>query len=481
MLSRRHFLGASGALITGAPVVRSFGADEVKDKVRLAVIGVADRGAANLAGVATENIVALCEVDEPRAGKAREQFPNAKFFTDYRKMFDAVGKDFDAVVVSTPDHTHAHAALMGMRLGKHTYCEKPLAKSVHEVRLMQKVALEKKLVTQMGTQIHAENNYRRVVEIVKSGKLGTIKKVDVWCSRKPDGGKKIQPTVPVTFDINQWLGPVPEEFFYADFKNWPHFNWRWWWAFGGGTLQDMGCHFMDLAFWALDLGAPTSVKATGNAIPGAENKVPEKLQVDYQIPALNGRPAVHVTWYHGVEGPNLAGTGNIRGFPNGVLFTGEKGKLVADYGKFKLSPDEFAKDFHAPDQSIAKSVGHHREWLNAIRGTGKPLCEFGYAWVIEQNGRSLVEGLEFFAANDSIRWLPTQARRVLQPDDRGAHNQGGHRPDDGDRCKAKRATAGSATAFGTSEQRLAYAQPDWEWAVYTEDVGAGTECCRPVR
>ena len=384
MFTRRHFLGASGALITGAPLVRSFGADEVKDQVRLAVIGVADRGSANLAGVATENIVALCEVDEPRAAKAREQFPNAKFFTDYRKMFDAVGKDFDAVVVSTPDHTHAHAALMGMRLGKHTYCEKPLAKSVHEVRLMQKVALEKKLVTQMGTQIHAENNYRRVVEIVKSGKLGTIKKVDVWCSRKPDGGKKIQPTVPVKFDINQWLGPVPEEFFYADFKNWPHFNWRWWWAFGGGTLQDMGCHFMDLAFWALHLGAPTSVKASGNAIPGAENKVPEKLQVDYQIPALNGRPAVHVTWYHGVEGPNLAGTGNIRGFPNGVLFTGEKGTLVADYGKFKLFPDEFAKDFHAPDQSIAKSVGHHREWLNAIRGTGKPLCEFGYAGVLTE-------------------------------------------------------------------------------------------------
>ncbi len=381
--TRRGFLAASAA-VAAVPFVRSRAAGESSDKVRLAVIGVADRGSANLAGVAGEEIVALCEVDEPRADKARKQYPDAKFFTDYRKMFDAVAGKVDAVVVSTPDHSHAYAALLALKSGKHVYCEKPLAHSIEEIRRMKRAVHQKTgLVTQMGTQIHAENNYRRVVEIVQAGKLGAVNRVHVWCSRKPDPMKKIKPTSPVKFDTDLWLGPVPEEFLYAEGPSkhsWPHFDWRWWWPFGGGVLADMGCHFMDLPFWALKLTAPKTVTATGTKLANCDNTVPETLQVDYQFPAIGKNPAVHLTWYHGVPGPDLAGKVTYPGYSDGVLFEGEGGKkLVANYSKYQLFPDEFAKDFKAPDPTIPKSLGHHKEWLEAIRGKGQALCRFDYA------------------------------------------------------------------------------------------------------
>jgi predicted dehydrogenase len=396
MLTRRRFLGT--AAVTGVPFTRSYAASEERDKVRLAVVGVADRGAANLAGVQGEEIVALCEVDEPRAAAARKQFPKAKFFTDYRKMIDAVGKDLEAVVVSTPDHTHAHAGLTAMRAGKHLYCEKPLAKSVHEARLMVAEAAKGKLVTQMGTQIHAGDNYRRVVEVVKSGKLGDIQRVDVWVGSRPTPMKKIQPLVGVKFDVGQWLGPVPEEFFYADGKNWPHFDWRWWWAFGGGVLADLGCHYMDLPFWALGLRAPTKVSATGTPVTG-DNTVPVTLRVDYEFPTAGG--TLPLSWYHGVAGPDLSGKRQFPGFGSGVLFTGSKGQLVADYGKHKLLPDEFARDFRAPDKSIPKSIGHHAEWLAAIRGTGQPLCRFDYSGVLTE---AVLLGNVAYRTGEALVW-----------------------------------------------------------------------------
>src|SRR5579872_5665994 len=259
-LSRRQFLAATGAAALTTPAYSRV-ASRAKS-LNIAVIGVNDRGASNLAGVAHENIVALCDVDEVWSAKARDQFPKAVFFTDYRKMFDKVAKEVDAVVVSTPDHSHAPAASMAMSLGKHVYCEKPLTPSVNETRHLRELAREKKLITQMGTQIHAEQNYRRVVEIIQAGLLGPIKRVHVWNSSKPVGGKKMEGKPTAKFDLDLWLGPRPIEFFEAAMNKsgwnfpWPHFHWRWWWEFGGGTLADLGCHYMDLPFWALDLTAP---------------------------------------------------------------------------------------------------------------------------------------------------------------------------------------------------------------------------------
>jgi predicted dehydrogenase len=404
-LSRRRFLAASAAAV---PFVRSVAAGAPKDKVRLAVIGVADRGGQNLTGVTAKDaggeIVALCDVDEPRAGKAREQFPDARFFTDYRKMFDAVLNRVDAVVVSTPDHTHAHPSLIALTAGKHLYCEKPLARTVEEVRRMKAAAEKAKVVTQMGTQIHAGDNYRRVVEIVQAGLLGDVKRVHVWLGGKPPAGKRVKPLAGVKFDLDQWLGPVPEEFFYAEHpgsphaapgRPWPHFHWRYWWAFGGGQLADFGCHFMDLPFWALGLGSPAKVEAKGTPIPNADNAVPETMQVDYHFPG-----GVHLTWYHGVGGPALDGSATVDKFGSGVLFEGSKGKLVADYGKYRVL-GEFARDFKAPDPSIPKSVGHHKEWLDAIRTGGTTTCHFGYSAPLAE---AALLGNVAYRAGTGIEW-----------------------------------------------------------------------------
>ena len=187
-LSRRRFLHSAAASLSAATFAGTLAASDTKaspnERLRLGVIGVAGRGADNLRGVAHEEIVALCDVDENRAGKAREAHPRAKFYQDFRRMLDH--KEIDAVVISTPDHMHAIPAVMAMRAGKHVYCEKPLAHSVHEVRVMRETAAACKVVTQMGTQIHAEENYRRVVEIVQAGVLGTVSRVHVWCHRRPD-------------------------------------------------------------------------------------------------------------------------------------------------------------------------------------------------------------------------------------------------------------------------------------------------------
>lgn len=354
------------------------------EKVNVAVVGVANRGAANLAGVAHENVVALCDVDPENAKKAREQFPKAAFFTDYRKMFDEAHKSFDAVVVSTPDHTHALPSCIAMSLKKHVYCEKPMAETVNEVRHMRALAAKYKVVTQMGTQIHAGNNYRRVVEIVQSGLLGDITHVHVWNGSKPVGGKKLATKPSAKFDLDLWMGPTAGNFFEVENNPspwkfaWPHFHWRWWWQWGGGTLADLGCHYIDLPYWALNLTSPSDVRASGKVTYAGDNDTPDVMRVEYVFPATKGRRAVELVWEHGVSGPD-GGKETFKGFGSAVLFTGTKGKLVADYGKYRILPDEFAKDFKAPVPTITPSLGHHKEWLAAIRGEGSALCNFEYA------------------------------------------------------------------------------------------------------
>ena len=387
-ITRRKFLASTAASAIAAPM---FGRNaKPGERLNLAVIGVNDRGGENLKGVAHENIVALCDVDEAWSAKAREQFPKAAFYTDYRKMYDKIGKEIDAVVVSTPDHSHAMAAALAMSLGKHVYCEKPLTPSVNETRVLRKLAADKKLVTQMGTQIHAGENYRRVVEIVQAGLIGPVKRVHVWNSSKPVGGKKLDSKPTAKFDVDLWLGPRPIEFFEAAMNKsswnlaWPHFHWRWWWDFGGGTLADLGCHYIDLPFWALGLTAPTSITATGLKTYTGDNTVPDVMQVDYKFPATKTNPEVHLTWYHGVNGPDLEGDEMYKGFNSAVMFVGENARLIADYNKLQLLPDVFAKSFKAPQKTIPASVGHHKEWCEAIKNGGTTTCHFGYSGLLTE-------------------------------------------------------------------------------------------------
>lgn len=374
-LTRRSFskrLAAAGSVLPFAEVLAAEGSrTPPTERLNIGVIGVANRGADNLAAVASENIVAVCDVDLDNLGKAKSAFPKAAAFQDFRKLLDL--PKLDAVVVSTPDHMHAIPAVMAMRLGKHVYCEKPLAHSVHETRVMTEAAAKNKLVTQMGTQIHATANYRRVVEAIRSGAIGTVARVHVWNPVRPEPGIRVQNgTPPATLDYNLWIGPAPMRPYHVSHL---HFRWRWWWDFGGGVLADLGCHYIDLAFWALGLTAPIAIEAKGKKDYDGDNEVPGVMQVDYHFPARAAQPPVHLTWYHGGWKPEGA---EKYGMPAAVLFVGEKGELVANYSQLRLLPEDRFKGIEIP-RTIPDSIGHHQEWLLAIKEGGKTTCSFDYS------------------------------------------------------------------------------------------------------
>lgn len=380
--TRRHFLKAAAAATAAGVWISGVEAGPPrKEPIRIGIIGVAGQGVFNTDGVAHENIVALCDVDTNRAGPARKRFPKAAFFEDYRRLLEQ--KDIEAVVIATPDHHHAIAAVTALRAGKHVYCEKPLAHSVHEVRTIMQEAAKAKLATQMGTQIHAGSNYREVVEIIQAGVIGPVRRVKVWCNRRVDSGtlerRDVKPPAGLNYDL--WLGPAPYRPYHESHL---HFNWRWWWEFGGGVLADMACHFMDLPHWALNLRQPTSVSATGRVIHKGDNPVPDLMQVEYEYAARGDQPAVHLTWYHGVGGPDLDGKVTFARFGSGVLFEGERGQLVADYNNHRLLPEERFRGFERPKPIIPRSIGHHREWLHAIRTGEATTCNFDYSGALTE-------------------------------------------------------------------------------------------------
>ena len=396
--SRREFLGQVARAGSVAPFASVLRAEQTQatpnERLNVGVVGVAGRAASNLAGVARENVVAICDVDEDRMGAARKAFPLAKVYRDYRKMLDDDG--LDAVVVSTPDHTHAIPAARALRMGKHVYCEKPMAHSVHEARAMTDAAKAHGVRTQLGTQIHAGGNYRRVVEIVRNGAIGPVKRVHVWFGGRPKPGVRVvKGTPPKGLDYDLWLGPAP----YRPYdESHAAFNWRYWWDFGNGTLGDFGCHYMDLPFWALDLKYPSSVQSHGVKDYAGENQVPGKQQVDYRFPARGELPPVHMTWYHGGYKPPVAAK---FGKGSAVLFVGTKGELIADYGSHKLYPEEKFRELKV-EKSIPDSVGHHLEWLEAIR-SGKPsTCDFSYSGPLSE--AVLLGNVSYRAGGIPIDW-----------------------------------------------------------------------------
>ncbi len=359
------------------------------EKLNIAAIGVGGRGGDDVNGVAHENLVALCDVDEARAGGTFNAFPKAKKYRDFRKMLDEIHAEIDAVVIGTPDHTHAPAGVMAMRLGKHCYCEKPLTHNVYEARLMATIAAEKKLVTQMGTQIHEGDNYRRVVELVQSGAIGKVAEVHVWLGANFEG--PAQPTdmsqpdaptdtppVPESMDWDLWLGPAayrPYNPAYAPF------NWRSWWNFANGQLGDFFCHYCDLAFWALDLRHPTTIEAHG---PVHSESAARWTIAKQEYPARGEQPPVTLHWYNGGPYPTLVKERNIPQWGSAVLFIGSQGMLIADYGNHKLLPEAQFADFKRPEPFIANSIGHHREWTEACKTGGSTTCNFNYSGALTE-------------------------------------------------------------------------------------------------
>ena len=366
------------------------GSNAANEKLNIGIIGVAGRGRANTKGVEGENIVALCDVDRRNLQKVGETFPDARRYEDFREML--LQQDLDAVVISTTDHTHAPAALQAMRLGKHVYCEKPLAHTVHEARLMQETYLQARdkhgIATQMGTQIHATENYRRVVELVQSGAIGAVREAHVWCNRKSSQSPPPTEDLPAPDHLHWdiWLGPAPSRSYRRGYVP-GNLTWNRYWDFGNGILGDMGSHLIDLPYWALELERPIAVEAEA---PSPHPVIyPTKLIVRWEHAARGDGPHqqdVKVIWYDGHGKPDQLLGVDVSGYGIGALFVGDDGMLLADYRRRVLLPEERYRDFVPPQPSIPPSAGHHREWLLACN-TGSPtLCNFDYSGrLIEHN------------------------------------------------------------------------------------------------
>jgi len=390
-ISRRSFLKQSTIMGSGFTILNSGilrAGNSPNGKLNIAVIGVGGRGNASIKGVKGENIVALCDVNEKNLDKASKQHPKAETYTDWRKCLEQ--KNLDAIICATTDHTHAFVNVWAMNRGLHVYSEKPLANSVHEARVVRETYLKNKgkLATQMGTQIHATDNYRRVVELVRKGAIGTPKKAQAWCSRMPKGGNYYPEVKPVPDHIHWdlWIGPSPMHPYNPDYFG-GCLKWNNFWDFGSGQIGDMGSHVMDLAYWALDLRFPRTCKADGT--PHSNDTCPQWLTAEWDHPANDWRPAVKVNWYDGGKKPGVPSeVFNRDKMFKGVIFTGDKGWLVADYGYRMLMLKGDMTHYESPKEKdlIPSSPGQHAEWIEACK-TGKPtLCNFDYSGaLIEHN------------------------------------------------------------------------------------------------
>lgn len=404
-MNRRQFIkrSASAAAVWslgGCATPRKLSAN---DKLNLGVLGTTHRAGADLAAVAGENIVALCDIDSTFLDAALVKYPKAARYSDYRKMLER--SDLDAIVVATPDHMHAVATVAALQSGRHVYCEKPLTHTISEARIAASTARKTGLVTQMGNQIHATSHYRRVVELVRTGSIGPVREVHCWADSpwEPMDRPAGEP-VPANIDYEQWLGPVPYRPYSHEYLP---YNWRRWWAFGGGTLADFCCHLTDLAFWSLDLQLPLAIEAEGP--PVHPECAPLWLIVRYQYAARGNAPPVKLTWYSGGKRPAY----DLPKWGNGVLFVGDKGMLLTNYDKHVLLPEKDFVDFVPPKPFIPESIGHHAEWLNACKTNGPTTCNFQYGALLTEAG---LLGNVAYRTGQKIEWDPRAMRAKNCPE-----------------------------------------------------------------
>jgi predicted dehydrogenase len=377
MIPRRNFLTLSATLSTGIFVAPSFlRAQSPNSKLNIAMIGVGGKGNDNYDGLKSQNIVALCDVDATSLGKAAERSPSARQWSDYRKMFDEL-KDYDAVVVSTPDHHHFPATMRALKAGKHVYCEKPLTHTIWEARQIFDAAKAAKVATQMGNQGNAGEHIRLTAEWIASGAIGPVREVHSWSNRPiwPQGVERPtdSPPVPETLNWDAWLGPAPERPYHPAYHP---FKWRGYWDFGTGALGDMGCHILNWPYTALALDLPDRVECLVQQGMTKESP-PIKSLIAYDFPAAGDRPALRVYWHDG----GLAPTSGLSEIPldakgkmpeNGTLFIGETGKLWAEYDKApKIVPETRARELKQPAKTIPRSPGHYTEFIEACKDPKK--------------------------------------------------------------------------------------------------------------
>lgn len=399
-LGRRDFMKTTGVAALSAGVWSEVAAQpstSANDKLKILCVGTANRAAANISGVEGQDIVGLCDVDKNYLDRAAAKFKGAKTYADYREMIANEADTSDAIVVATTDHNHAPASIRAINAGLHCYCEKPLTHTVHEARLIAEAAKAKGLATQMGTQIHAGDNYRRVVEIIQAGSIGDVRQVHVWVGKgwgggeRPEGGQK--PPANLSWDL--WLGPAPVRPFVPG--RYHPAQWRRWWDFGQGTLGDMGCHYMDLPFWALQLRHPIVCEAEGPEVH--PETCPLGLIVRYKFPERGGLPPVELTWYDGNQTPREVAGERVPG--SGVMFIGSEGNLFSTYTSYKLFPKDKFANFTPPKASIPDSIGHHAEWIKACKDGSPTLCNFDYSGALTE---SVLLGNVAFRTGKRLEW-----------------------------------------------------------------------------
>ncbi|MDZ4832030.1 MAG: Gfo/Idh/MocA family oxidoreductase [Phycisphaerae bacterium] len=431
-LDRRSFLATTAALGAAAlwPVAcqttparprRAAG-----EPLRLGIVGVANQGGANLEKVSSEKIVALCDVDADYLAAAGARFSDAKRFRDFRELLADPALDLDGVVISTPDHTHAPAASLALRRGLGVYLEKPLTHTIEECRALAALARANSCVTQMGTLIHAGNNYRRVVEFIRSGAIGRTTQVDCWCPKAWCCGQRTPgAAAPARLDWTLWQGPIPESDYIEGIAP---ANWRSYWKYGTGTLGDMGCHILDLPFWALELDGPRGDRVTATADGPALEAVgcPKWVEATWVFPDAvpNGADPLILRWFDGGRVPptvqELGGKDKQDYFGRfSVCFQGTKGFLMANYDEMLVLQ---VPDAVTPPTSIPNSLGHHREWLDALRqgattGNGSPLCGFEYAAPLTE---LVLLGTVAYRTQRAVEWNRRASLGSLDPTLRAA-------------------------------------------------------------
>ncbi|MGV8095911.1 MAG: Gfo/Idh/MocA family protein [Mangrovibacterium sp.] len=392
-ISRRNFLKTSTVATAGITIVpndilgRPFGHTAPSDKLHIAGIGVGGMGRRNLANMNTENIVALCDVDWKYADKTFKDYPKAKRFKDWRVMFDEIGKSIDAVMVATPDHTHAGVTAHAITLGKHCYTQKPLTHSVYESRLLTKLAAKYKVATQMGNQGNSFDYCRQVTEWIQAGVIGEVYEVHAWTDRPiwPQGlsEPKADAKIPNTLDWNLWVGPAKMRPYASAYCPW---NWRGFWDFGTGALGDMACHILDPVYWALDLKYP--IRVIGSSTLSNLYSPPTAQTVSYTFPARKPKgevkmPEVSVHWYDGglmPPRPEELKDGEMMGDENGgLIFIGTKGKIMT--GCYGMNPTLLPKSamahFNQPEPTIPRIKNgdkdvwstncHEQDWIRACK------------------------------------------------------------------------------------------------------------------
>ena len=369
-ISRRDFMSgaAAAAAFTLVPRYVLGGAGHVppSEKLNIAGIGIGGRGAGDLHEVGSENIVALCDVDQKYAAGAFKAYPKAKKYRDFRRMLDKEDKNIDAVVIATPDHTHAVITMKAIKMGKHVYCEKPLAHSIYEVRKLTEAAREAGVATQLGNQGQASESNRLVCEFIWNDAIGPVREVHSWSNRpiSPRGidRPKETPPVPEWLDWDLWLGPAPRRPYHPCYLP---FSWGGGGAFGTGVLGDIGCHQVAPIFRALKLGYPTCVDACSSGVNS--ETAPLASMVRYEFPSRYDFPELELTWYDGglmPKRPKELKEGLRFGNADDNLFVGDKGKMLGH----RLLPESRSQEYGKPPRILARSPGHHKEWLIACKG-----------------------------------------------------------------------------------------------------------------